>query len=340
MSTLPTLESYDLYTVGWLAVLPLELAAAEAMLDEEHEKPLNFVQNQSDKNAYTWGRIGEHNVVLASLAAGVYGTVSAATTASQMLSSFPNIKFGLLVGIGAAFARPEDGCDIRLGDIVVSQPSEQYGGVVQFDLGKAVAGGHFERKGMLSMPPEALLKALAKIQARHERKPSKVPEILAEMLKNDPQMAKAKPGRSSYGYQGEINDKLFDSTSEHITGRSTCKECNLEVIRDKRESSEPEIFYGTIASSNTLIKDAKFRDAVWEANQTCICLEMEAAGIMNSFPCIVIRGICDYADSHKNDRWQRYAAATAAAYAKELLGYVLHDDVKQTQSAVEILQGR
>jgi nucleoside phosphorylase len=46
---------------------------------------------------------------------------------------------------------------------------------------------------------------------------------------------------------------------------------------------------------------------------------MEAAGIMNRFPCMVIRGICDYSDSHKNKDWQGYAALTAAAYAKDLL---------------------
>jgi nucleoside phosphorylase len=46
---------------------------------------------------------------------------------------------------------------------------------------------------------------------------------------------------------------------------------------------------------------------------------MEAAGLMNFFNCIVIRGICDYADAHKHKRWQQYAAAVAAAYAKKLL---------------------
>jgi hypothetical protein len=49
---------------------------------------------------------------------------------------------------------------------------------------------------------------------------------------------------------------------------------------------------------------------------------MEAAGLMNDFPCLVIRGICDYADSHKNNTWQPYAAATAAAYAKEVLSVI------------------
>lgn len=53
-----------------------------------------------------------------------------------------------------------------------------------------------------------------------------------------------------------------------------------------------------------------------------MCFEMEAAGLMNDFPCLVIRGICDYADSHKNKTWQAYAAATAAACAKDILTIV------------------
>ena len=105
MTTHKTLESRDLYTVGWIAALPLELAAATAMLDEQHEKPLDFMYPSSNKNSYTWGRIGEHNVVIASLPAGVYGIAPAATTASHMLSSFPQIRVGLMVGIGARYRK-------------------------------------------------------------------------------------------------------------------------------------------------------------------------------------------------------------------------------------------
>lgn len=53
-----------------------------------------------------------------------------------------------------------------------------------------------------------------------------------------------------------------------------------------------------------------------------LCFEMEAVGLMNDFKCLVIRGICDYADSHKNKLWQPYAAAVAAAYATELLSVI------------------
>ncbi|THX46709.1 Pfs, NACHT and ankyrin domain protein [Aureobasidium pullulans] len=334
------LDSRELYTVGWIAALPLELAAASAVLDEEHKPPSDFEKPSMDKNSYTWGRIGEHNVVITSLAAGVYGTTSAATTATQMLSSIPSIRVGLMVGIGAAIARPEDGVDIRLGDVVISQPNGGNGGVVQYDLRKAKSGHRFERKDVLNMPPEALLKALAQLQAKHERSISLLPQILEEMIKGNPQMAKSKPGKPSYTYQGRENDRLFSSSFEHVGGGRGCKNCDQsqEIIREDRESNDPEIHYGTIASGNTLVKDSVTRDDIFLNDGTCVCLEMEAAGLMNSFPCLVIRGICDYADSHKNDQWQRYAAAVAAAYAKEFLGFVDNVDLAKTSRATEALQ--
>ena len=66
-----------------------------------------------------------------------------------------------------------------------------------------------------------------------------------------------------------------------------------------------------------------------------LCFEMEAAGLMNNFPCLVVRGICDYADSHKNKQWQPYAAATAAAYAKELLSVIPSAEVAEIRTAEE-----
>jgi hypothetical protein len=77
------------------------------MLDERHTKPTGFIQHESDKNSYSWGRIDEHNVVIASLAPGVYGITSAAITTSGLLASLPQIRIGLLVGIGGPISRPE-----------------------------------------------------------------------------------------------------------------------------------------------------------------------------------------------------------------------------------------
>ncbi|KAH7114187.1 putative kinesin [Dactylonectria estremocensis] len=315
------LDSPELYTIGWIAALPIERAAATALLDDRHDTPKRFHQPRSDPNSYTWGRVGHHNIVIASLPAGVYGTTSAATTASSLLSSVPHIRFGLLVGIGGGIARPDHGRDIRLGDVVVSQPDGTHGGVVQYDLGKAKPSHIWERKGSLNMPPTALLNALANLQAEHGIMASKIPDLLQAMWKTSPRMKEA---GNDFTYQGSEHDRLFGPKYDHVEG-TTCDMCpaSWEVKRCQRDTVDTKIHYGVIASGNTLVKDATTRDSISNViGEQCLCVEMEAAGLMNHFPCLVIRGICDYADSHKNDRWQRYASATAAAFAVELLSFV------------------
>jgi nucleoside phosphorylase len=335
MNKFKSLERGELYTVGWIAALAKELAAALAMLDERHGKPDDFEKPSSDKNSYHWGRIGDHNIVIASLAAGVYGTTSAATTAIHMLSSFPNIKVGLMVGIGAGIARPKQKRDIRLGDVAVSLPQGQSGGVLQYDLGKSRASGNqrhathsFERVGFLNSPPEALLKALTTLRAQVRLDGSKVSSFLEDILERYPQMAENEPDEPGYIYQ---------HASE--TGCDDCDPARIIPRAARRNPDVPRVHYGVIASGNKLVKDAAERDYILsESGEDCICLEMEAAGLMNTFPCLVIRGICDYADSHKNDEWQEYAAATAAAYAKEFLGFVDAQDLAQTLRASETLK--
>ncbi|KAK6519304.1 hypothetical protein TWF281_003139 [Arthrobotrys megalospora] len=108
-----------------------------------------------------------------------------------------------------------------------------------------------------------------------------------------------------------------------------CRYCDTTKIIP-RKPREMRIHYGLIASGNQVVKDAKFRDALnKELGGNVLCVEMESAGLMNDFPCIVIRGICDYADSHKNKSWQKHAAAVAAAFAKELLSVVPTQEVEQ-----------
>ncbi|KAF5628968.1 G-protein beta WD-40 repeat-containing protein [Fusarium sp. NRRL 52700] len=327
-----TLPQSTLYNIAWIAALHIERAAATASLDERHEEPEGFIRHDNDDNAYDWGEIGKHNVVIASLPAGVYGTTSAAVTASHLLSSLPHIKIGLLVGIGGGIPHPRR--DIRLGDVVVSQPDGKSGGVVQYDLGKAKAHQDWERKGSLNMPPTVLLSALGSLQAEHEIQGSRMDRILKTMITKFPLMKK------QFSYQGAENDRLFLAEYDHPQS-NTCDLCDSsqEVKREERESTSPNIHYGIIASGNTLVKDARARDNISDlAGEDCLCVEMEAAGLANSFPCLVIRGICDYSDSHKNDRWQRYASASAAAFAVELLGYLPVRQLQDTPRALEIMK--
>jgi nucleoside phosphorylase len=349
MDHLQSLDNKDAYTVGWIAALDKELAAAIGLLDEEHGPPLDFRKPSTDPNSYTWGRMGKHNVVIAALASGVYGKVSAATTAVHLLSSFTNVKVGLMVGIGAAIARPDKNRDIRLGDVVVSQPSDKHGGVVQYDLGKnyvtQTPGGDiihgYKLKGSLNKPPEALLKALTTLKARVRMKGSKMTAHLKTMLENNPPMAEDDGENLAYVYRGEHNDRLFEASYPHQAGHG-CEGCDTrsEIPRQKRpKPGQPAVHYGTIASGDRLVKDAKERDTiVLVAGEECLCLEMEAAGLMDSYPCLVIRGICDYADSHKNDEWQEYAAGIAAAYAKEFLSNVESAALEKTPQALEVLK--
>jgi nucleoside phosphorylase len=120
----PCLKHGD-YTIGWVCALPKEMTAARSMLDEEHR---DLSQPLSDHNTYSLGRIGLHNVVIACLPKGDIGTISAATVSTRMSSIFTSIRFGLMVGIGGGV--PSKKHDIRLGDVVVSTPTDQHGGVI------------------------------------------------------------------------------------------------------------------------------------------------------------------------------------------------------------------
>jgi nucleoside phosphorylase len=305
MST--TTLSHGAYGIGIICALVEEKAAMEMMLDEEHEK---LDQKSGDHNSYTLGRIGKHNVVIACLPGGHQGKAAATTVAVHMMYSFP-IKLGLMVGIGGGI--PSQIPTIRLGDVVVSMPEGTHGGVIQYDLGKLESDG-FRRKGHLDKPPKALLSAITSLRAQHERKDPDFPRYLTAIANN-------RRVATKYGFQGAQHDRLFASEAVHPKDHHDCHHCvsSLRMIhRDDRDDDTPQVFYGTILSGDMVMKNGEERDRRAAADKA-ICFEMEAAGLMNDFPCLVIRGISDYSDSHKNDRWQPYAAATAAAYAKELL---------------------
>ncbi|RYC79559.1 hypothetical protein BFJ63_vAg17556 [Fusarium oxysporum f. sp. narcissi] len=304
----PTEHEIEDYTVGWVCALPLEMAAAKGMLERVHP---NLQQDPADHNSYILGEVWGHNVAVACLPAGIYGTASAATVASNMLRTFKSIRFGLMVGIGGGVPSVQN--DIRLGDIVVSQPTGTNGGVIQYDRGKTLQHDGFHRTGVLNTPPQILLTALSRLQAEHFTENSRVSAFLADLPHKM---------RERFSHPGLSNDSLFQAHYLHVGSHSTCVECDhtQTVKREDRDNVDPVIHYGTIASGNQVIKDAELRNRLGQQFGV-LCLEMEAAGLQD-FPSIVIRGISDYADSHKNKQWQFYAAAVAAAFAKELLSMI------------------
>ncbi|CAI7626283.1 unnamed protein product [Penicillium viridicatum] len=314
MTTAP--RTHDDYNIGWICALPLEMAAAKLVLDNVHP---TLSQPRQDHNTYVLGDINGHNVVVACLPSGVYGTTAAAVVGSQMLSTYHKIRFGLLVGIGGGV--PSASVDIRLGDVVVSNPTGVLPGVVQYDFGRTMESGRIERTGSLSLPHPALLTTLSHVRSDHMMTSPRFQKYVSEILRSREQDDDGEP--SMFQYPGQDQDVLFRANYRHLDSEADCWSCDWTQVvgRRQRLSKTSKVHYGLIASGNQVMKDGCTRDSL--ARQLgIICFEMEAAGLMNHFPCLVIRGICDYADSHKNKSWQGYAALTAAAYAKELLSAI------------------
>ncbi|KAL2819722.1 hypothetical protein BJX63DRAFT_418683 [Aspergillus granulosus] len=263
------------------------------VLDEEYDE---------SGSEYATGRIHNHEIVICCLPAGVMGTNAAAAAATRMISAFPSLTSLLLVGI--AGGAPSDKVDIRLGDVAVSQPLGQYGGVVQYDFGKTVPGG-FQRIGSMNAPSHALLTAVSKFKSSlssHATR-DRMRRYLVERPSPDA-------------------DILFEYSYDHAGGE-TCSACRKDMIVKRPQRDEDiGIFFGTIASGNQVIKYGRTRDAINSVVEGALCFEMEAAGVVNLLPCLVIRGICDYADSHKNKLFQPFAALAAAAVAREILTYL------------------
>jgi nucleoside phosphorylase len=307
------------FAIGWLCPLPLEKEAARLVLDEEY--PQDEVQHQN--TFYLGGRIGKHKVVI-----GVQrriGLTGAAILAEKMRAGFPNIKYFLLVGIAGGVPRygPAGAVsEIVLGDVVVSSPRGNHGGVLQYDKGAWEDQGRLNFCGHTNGVPGDLMAAVNNFRAEGSSK-TNIAEVLRQMrLKLDGER------QHQYDDPGPGRDKLFQDTYKHQgTELDDCRVCCDADYVDSRSDrgggatrlvDKPSVHFGNIASSNQLQISAVERNRIQQEHDV-ICFEMEAAGVMDEYPCVVVRGICDYADSHKNKGWQRYAAATAAAYAKELL---------------------
>ncbi|KAF2793702.1 purine and uridine phosphorylase, partial [Melanomma pulvis-pyrius CBS 109.77] len=308
------------YTIGWIAPLPLELTAAKAVLDEDHG------DIHADGYIYHGGKIGKHNVVMA--VQPKMGTDAASDLAARVRATFKNVGYFVVVGIGGGV--PNYGpsgarSQIVLGDVVVSYPRGRYGGIVPYDVGAWINEGRLEFRGHADGPPASLLAAVNSLKASHSMTPgTKIPTILQEM-----RLKIHADERENFEDQGSQQDRLYQDNYSHPVSPSNeaCENCcdvNRSHKRDSRgieaarRIDTPKIHYGNIGSSNQLQISASKRNRLHEECEI-ICFEMEGAGVIKNHPSLVIRGICDYSDSHKNKKWQPYAAATAAAYTKELL---------------------
>lgn len=243
------------------------------------------------------------------------GKANAATVTANCRASFRNLKLALVVGICGAVPFTSDGAEIVLGDVVVSV------GVIQYDLGRRLPEGFLRKDTMLdslSRPNAEIRGLLAKLGSRRPRR-----ALQSEMMKylNTLQAE----SDLAAGYPGVVHDKLFEATYRHVADGKPCDECGCSGSLVPRKRLQrggpiptPAVHFGLIASGDTVMKSGEDRDAL-ARREEIIAFEMEGAGAWDNLPCVVIKGACDYADSHKTKAWQRYAAATAAACAKAFL---------------------
>ncbi|KAH6649521.1 nucleoside phosphorylase domain-containing protein [Chaetomium tenue] len=301
----------DAYTVGLIYVKPLEMHAITAMLDEHHEAvPMRL----GDDNEYTLGKIGYHNVAIVGPPRGAQGKVAIANVVGRICLAFKNIRVGLLVGIGGGVPHlPES--DVRLGDVVVGAP-EVGPAVVQYDFGKQLPDG-VEVTRTLNKPPELLLKVVDKVEDRYQRASEGTEDFFVKHLRRFAEF----PRMGDRYKRPSIPDRLFRAEYDHPEGTFCSTHDHLQEVKrpDRDRPHEVRIHYSTILSGDLVMKSGLMRDQISAKHHNAVCFEMEAAGLMDVFPCLVIRGICDYSDSHKSKEWQEYAAAVAAAYAREIL---------------------
>jgi nucleoside phosphorylase len=318
--------------------MSLENEAAQLIFDEKYPRD----EAHFGDVYYPGGRIGEHKVVM-----GIQhkiGLSAATALVVKMSIGFPNVKYWFLVGIAGGmpqYGPAGDRYEMVLGDVVVSAPRGNHGGVIQYDWGAWVGeDGRHQFHGFTNGVPGKLLAAVNNLRAEGWSRVD-VSEVLRQM--------RHKLGLKRHGQYddpGSDCDRLYKDDYEHKgTEHDDCADCcdlifslsrRERGVRASRATDEPGIHFANIASSNQLQLSATKRKDIL-LNHDAICFEMEAAGVMEEHPCIVIRGICDYADSHKNKGWQHYAAATAAAYAKRLLEMIPRIDIHtSTQSGTTI----
>lgn len=285
--------------IGIITALPKEYAAVKQLLKNSEEIQ---IPGAGAGRRYIQGEIparsgGKHSVILC---LADMGNNQASSRATLLLEHFPDLDSIIMVGIAGGIPNPGKTEEhVRLGDIVISDRK----GVIQYDFIKETLEENKDRHP--PRPPSAVLLEGVRLQEAEELE-GKQPwlEFIASAL--------LPPGEERPSAETDI----LVSSSEPTT--------QIEHPLDKkRKPGEPRVFTGPIASANRLLKNPLTRDRL----RDCFgvkAVEMEGSGIADATwnhekGYLVVRGICDYCDANKNDLWQPYAAAVAAAYTRALL---------------------
>lgn len=317
------------FAIAIICALPLEADAVDALFDETYDRLGKYYGKQpGDANAYINGRIGKHNVVLCYLPG--MGKGSAASVVSSLQVSYTGIELALVVGICGGAPSSPSGQEIFLGDVIISDS------VIEYDFGRQYPGGFQRKSGLkdtLGRPNREIRTLLNGLRAENTRNEfqSRIQHYLDTLDQAGTRWHH--PQLHDILFKASYIHKHYDSTtcicsdiSGEICSGALERNCDdlgcdkSQIIRCREDAVRVSTHIGTLASADTVMKSGQHRDDVVRKEEV-IGFEMEGAGVWDNIPCVVIKGVCDYADSHKNKAWQAYAAATGACAAKAFLEY-------------------
>ncbi|KAK4064438.1 hypothetical protein Trihar35433_7955 [Trichoderma harzianum] len=331
------------FQIAIICALSLEYDATALIVDEFWDQEKQYGRTSGDTNIYRNGRIGMHNVVLMLLPN--MGKAAVAGSAASLRTSYSNLRIAFLVGVCGGV--PILGAhEALLGDVAIGEA------IIQYDFGRQYPGEFIPKETAIptqSLPNKDIRTLLAYLKSDTGK--ADLRQNTAKHLKALQGAAVLKKYEHSYRYPGFAEDKLFVATYRHKhrggpsgvpccesesycdnAAQSSCSQlgCDekklvqrhrLERKRDLswEEAQCPDIFIRRVASADTVMKSGDHRDQIAK-QYNIIAFEMEGAGLWDECPCIVVKGICDYSDSHKSKVWQPFAAATAAAAVKAIAG--------------------
>ncbi|OJJ83550.1 uncharacterized protein ASPGLDRAFT_173020 [Aspergillus glaucus CBS 516.65] len=327
-------KSRNDFAIAIICALPLEADAVEALFDETYDRlGKHYGKQPGDVNAYINGRIGKHHAVLCYLPG--MGKGSAASVASSLRVSYTGIQLALVVGICGGAPPPPKYDEIFLGDIIISDT------VMEYDFGRQYPSDREIRTLLKSLQAynshiefqDQVLQYLHTLQQAGTR--WQHPDV-------DDVLFKASYLHKHHGETFSVKCCCLESSVPdsicHDALEKNCEDlgCDNDQVIRRREpikAANISVHIGTVGSADKVMKSGQHRDAI-SRKEEVIGFEMEGAGVWDNAPCVVIKGVCDYADSHKSKAWQAYAAATGASAAKAFLEYwrpVNHEDARKNR---------
>ncbi|KAF7553716.1 hypothetical protein G7Z17_g3467 [Cylindrodendrum hubeiense] len=356
MGTAPVSRSD--FEVAIVCALPREYDAVSLLIDQFWDEDGDrYGRAVGDDNRYTTGRMGNIDLVVVLLSN--MGRASAAGTAASLRASYPGLRIALLTGICGGVPKTTENEDVLLGDVIISKC------VVQHDFGRLYADGFATKSTVedaLGRPTRNIRNMFTYLET--SRGLNQIEARASEFLQAIQKKPQGRRRGPNYAYPGADHDRLYHASYQHKHQASATCVCadhrgstdpvceasrslpcgdlgcddaylvkrdrveqnrQLETEGRQHEAQAPWIFVGRVGSGDMVVKSGEDRDRL-AAQHKIVGFEMEGAGIWDEVPCIIVKGVCDYADSHKNKRWQNFAAATAASTVKALLEQYIKTD--------------